>query len=188
MRDKETYRYFEEDASRLLDALARGKDEAISYLFDTRARSLWFYCNEILRDGALAEDVVQEVFVRLWESRKRFPDLLSVHAFLYRVGRNLSLDLLRHRVVRRRHEPAIIRELNENVPDGKLIEEELLGELHRAVDRLPAACARVFRLSLAGAGNQEIADRLSISIHTVKTQKHRALVALKDWLGGARDG
>ncbi|MDR2413790.1 MAG: sigma-70 family RNA polymerase sigma factor [Odoribacteraceae bacterium] len=189
-----TYQHFEEDADYLLNSLARGKEEAISYLFDTRARSLWFYCRSILKDDALAEDVVQEVFTRLWESRRQFPDLLAAHAFLYRAGRNLSLDLLRHQLVQRRHAPAIIREINEDSTDEKLVEEEMLGELYRSVERLPAECARVFKLSLAGVGNREIAERLSISIHTVKTQKQRALATLKGRLGngkgnnkGARD-
>jgi RNA polymerase sigma-70 factor (ECF subfamily) len=60
------------------------------------------------------------------------------------------------------------------------VEEELLGELYRAVELLPPGCVQVFKLSLAGVGNQEIADRLSLSIHTVKTQKQRALAALKE--------
>lgn len=186
MHEKVSYRHFEEDAAFLLDTLARGKEEAIAYLFDTRARSLWFYCREILGDEALAEDVVQECFVRLWQGRRRFPDVVSVHAYLYRVGRNLSFDLLKHRRVRRQHDPTITRELSESFLDEKLIEEELLGELSRAVESLPAECARVFKLSLAGFGNLEIAARLSISIHTVKTQKRRALVALKARFGGMR--
>ncbi|MDR0544329.1 MAG: sigma-70 family RNA polymerase sigma factor [Odoribacteraceae bacterium] len=183
MRENEIYRTFERDDDRLLDALAKGNREAIAYLFDAKAKSLCFYCREILRDEALAEDVVQEVFVRLWETPRRFPSRLAAHAFLYRVGRNLALDLLKHRLVQRRHEPAIARELSDDSLDQKLIEEELLGELHRAIGQLPAECARVFRLSLAGAGNREIADRLSISIHTVKTQKQRAMAALRERLG-----
>ncbi|MDR2130127.1 MAG: RNA polymerase sigma-70 factor [Odoribacteraceae bacterium] len=182
MHEKGTHRDFQEETSHLLDSLAQGKEEAISSLFDAYAKSLWFYCRAILRDEALAEDVVQEVFVRLWERRKRFPDLPSVRAFLYKVGHNLSVDFLKQRRIQQRHAPAVSRELSEDFLGEKLIEEELLGDLHRAIERLPAECARVFKLSLTGISNQEIADQLSLSIHTVKTQKQRALVALRERL------
>jgi RNA polymerase sigma-70 factor (ECF subfamily) len=180
MDRKELYRRFEEDTGCLLAALARGREEAVAFLFDTRARALWFYCAAILKNEALAEDVVQETFVRLWERREPFPDLLAVHAFLYRVGRNLSLDHLKHQHVQQKHDLAASRELSEDFLDEKLMEEELLAELYRAIEQLPAECVRVFKLSLAGIANQEIADRLSISIHTVKTQKQRALNALRE--------
>jgi RNA polymerase sigma-70 factor (ECF subfamily) len=178
---------FEKDAGELLRALAARQAEAIAFLFDEYARSLCFYCQAILHDDALAEDVVQETFVRLWEGDGQFSDLVSLRAFLYRVGRNISIDLLKHRNVRRKHEPHITREFSEDFLNEKLIEEELIGELHRAAEQLPVACARVFKLSLTGATNQEIADRLSLSIHTVKTQKQRALAVLKERFHAPRD-
>ncbi|MDR1274117.1 MAG: sigma-70 family RNA polymerase sigma factor [Odoribacteraceae bacterium] len=180
MNRRQLHARFERDDASLLDALAGGSGEAVSFLFDAHARPLHAYCLAITRDGAMAEDAVQEAFVRLWERREGFTDLLSARAFLYRVGRNLSLDMLKHENVRQKHELALGRELNEDFLDEKLVEEELLSHLYRAIELLPAGCVQVFKLSLAGAGNQEIADRLSISIHTVKTQKQRALHALKE--------
>ena len=55
----------------------------------------------------------------------------------------------------------------------------MLGEIYRAIDELPSECGRVFRLGLEGLSNQEIADTLSISVNTVKTQKQRAMAVLK---------
>ena len=64
-----------------------------------------------------------------------------------------------------------------------MIEEELLGQLYRAIEELPTECARVFKLGLEGLSNQEIADTLKVSIHTVKTQKQRAMTTLKNRFG-----
>lgn len=73
----------------------------------------------------------------------------------------------------------MIQELSEDSLDEKMIEEEVLGEIYRAIDELPPECRRVFRLGLEGLSNQEIADSLSISINTVRTQKQRAMAVLK---------
>ena len=59
----------------------------------------------------------------------------------------------------------------------------MLGQLYRAIEELPTECARVFKLGLEGLSNQEIADTLSVSIHTVKTQKQRAMSTLKQRFG-----
>ncbi|MDR1415434.1 MAG: sigma-70 family RNA polymerase sigma factor [Odoribacteraceae bacterium] len=178
---------FQRDEALWLRAFVAGKGEAISFLFDAHARSLWFYCQAILGDEALAEDAVQEAFVRLWERRGEVRDLPAARAFLYRVGRNLSLDALKHQIVQRKHQSAIGRELSEDFLEAKLVEEELLGQLYRAAEQLPAECVRVFKLSLAGLGNRQIADQLSLSIHTVKTQKQRALVALRGRFGRGKN-
>ena len=82
-------------------------------------------------------------------------------------------------IVDHKHEAALIQELSEDSLDEKMIEEEVLGEIYRAIDELPPECRRVFRLGLEGLSNQEIADSLSISINTVRTQKQRAMIVLK---------
>ena len=105
--------------------------------------------------------------------------LLPIRVFLYQTARNKCLDLLKHEQVVHKHEAALIQELSEDSLDEKMIEEEVLGEIYRAIDELPPECRRVFRLGLEGLSNQEIADSLSISINTVRTQKQRAMIVLK---------
>ena len=105
--------------------------------------------------------------------------LLPIRVFLYQTARNKCLDLLKHEQVVHKHEAALIQELSEDSLDEKMIEEEVLGEIYRAIDELPPECRRVFRLGLEGLSNQEIADSLSISINTVRTQQQRAMIVLK---------
>lgn len=163
--------------------LREGDEYAFAYLLDTYGKSLYFYCNSILKDDVFAEDVVQESFVSLWERRKDFMVLLPIRVFLYQTAKNKCLDLLKHQQVVHKHESDVIRELSDDSLDEKMIEEELLGQLYRAVEELPTECARVFKLGLEGMSNQEIADTLGISIHTVKTQKQRAMSTLKSRFG-----
>lgn len=122
---------------------------------------------------------MQESFVNLWERRKDFVALLPVRVFLYQTARNKCMDLLKHEQVIHKHEASLVQEFSEDFLDEKMIEEEMLGEIYRAIDELPSECGRVFRLGLEGLSNQEIADTLSISVNTVKTQKQRAMTVLK---------
>ena len=179
MDKKMQYRKFKEDANYLVKRLRDSDEEAFAFLFDTYGKSLYFYCNSILKNSTFGEDVVQESFVNLWERRKDFVALLPVRVFLYQTARNKCMDLLKHEQVIHKHEASLVKEFSEDFLDEKMIEEEMLGEIYRAIDELPSECGRVFRLGLEGLSNQEIADTLSISVNTVKTQKQRAMTVLK---------
>lgn len=170
--DKEMrYRKFRHNVDYLVRRLQDGDEYAFAFFLDTYGKSLYFYCNSILKNSTFSEDIVQESFVTLWERRQDFMSLLPIRVFLYQTARNKCLDLLKHEQVVHKHEAALIQELSEDSLDEKMIEEEVLGEIYRAIDELPPECRRVFRLGLEGLSNQEIADSLSISINTVRTQK-----------------
>ena len=145
----------------------------------TLSDNLYRFALKSLRDEELAKDIVQESFVTLWERRQDFMSLLPIRVFLYQTARNKCLDLLKHEQVVHKHEAALIQELSEDSLDEKMIEEEVRGEIYRAIDELPPDCRRVFRLGVEGLWIQEIADSLSISINTVRTQKQRAMAVLK---------
>lgn len=183
MDRKQQKKRFQEEPEYLVKRLRDSDEYAFAFLLNTYGKSLYFYCNSILKNDTFAEDIVQESFVCFWERRKDFIQLLPIRVFLYQTAKNKCLDLLKHEAVVLKHETDVIRELNDDCLDEKMIEEEVLGEIYRAIEELPTECARVFKLGLEGLSNQEIADTLSVSIHTVKTQKQRAMVVLKHRFG-----
>lgn len=161
-----------------------GKDMgAFSFIFDAYSKRLFFYCRAILNTDQAAEDAVQDTMLTLWRHTTEFRSIVSLKTFLYQTAKNRSLDMLRHTQVENRHNMKAARELSESFLELKLIEEEVIAELHRRVDELPAECARIFRMSLKGMGNIQIADELGISVSTVKTQKQRAMAALRSHFG-----
>ena len=174
---------FREEPDYLVKRLRESDEEALAFLLTTYGKSLYFYCNSILKNDVFSEDIVQESFMSLWERRKDFVALLPIRVFLYQSARNKCLDQLKHQQVIEKHENELIREVSEDTLDEKMIEEELLGQLYRAIEELPTECARAFKLGLEGLSNQEIADTLKVSIHTVKTQKQRAMTILKNRFG-----
>ena len=132
---------------------------------------------------AEAEDVVQEVFVRLWEKRGELKSVQNLEGYLLLSVKNRCLNYLKHEEVERRHAEILLQEQDEEDEDYRLMREEMYRALHRAVDELPERCRQVFELHLQGKKNEEIAQVLELSVETVKTQKKKAMYFLRERLG-----
>ena len=130
-----------------------------------------------------AEDIVQEVFIAIWESDKKYNSYHGFRAFLYDSVKNRCLNYLKHQEVERRHAEILLQEQDEEDEDYRLMREEMYRALHRAVDELPERCRQVFKLHLEGKKNEEIAQVLELSVETVKTQKKKAMYFLRERLG-----
>lgn len=129
-----------------------------------------------------AKNLVQEVFISVWEKFDALPADTHYRSYLYTAVRNRSLNHLRDK-------KKIVA--LEHVVEHKLAEEntaleatELEREIEYAVNSLPDKCRQVFEMSRQqGLKHQEIADKLNISIKTVETQISKALAVLRTRLG-----
>lgn len=132
-----------------------------------------------------AEDVVQEVFIELWEARRRLSSDVVSKAYLFRSVRNRALNRLRSV---RREEARVIEFARQDRPESDpleaLCEAELAQEVAAAIERLPPRCRETFRLHRqCGLTYQETAEALGVSFATVKAQVGRALAAIRQALG-----
>jgi len=142
-------------------------------------------CN-YLRDAGLAQEIVNDVFIRLWEAADTIRIESSLRSYIYRSIINASLNALD----RSKREQQNQKELNHR-PENSfelrgLEDDELKIRLYEAIDQLPEQCRKVFRMSrFEELRQQEIADRLGISIKTVKNHITHALKqlnkVLSDW-------
>ena len=156
---------------------------AFRELFRVFYRYLVLYGMRYVRQQEVAEDIVQEVFVAIWEGDKAYNSYHGFRAFLYDSVKNKSLNYLKHQEVERRYTEIMMQEQEEEDEDYRLMREELYRELHRVVDELPDRCRTVFELHLQGKKNEEIASLLELSVETVKTQKKKAMHFLRERLG-----
>lgn len=161
------------------------KKEAAAFreLFGTFYRYLVLYAMRYVGQQEVAEDVVQEVFVAIWESEKEYNSYHGFRAFLYDSVKNRCLNYLKHQEVERRHAEILLQEQEEEDEDYRLMREEMYRALHRAVGDLPERCRAVFELHLQGKKNEEIASAIGLSVETVKTQKKKAMHFLRERLG-----
>lgn len=159
---------------------------AFQRLFRELYRSLVYFSYGYVERKDVAEDIVQEVIVRLWENTSFYPSYNSLKTFLYTSVRNASMDYCRHRQVENRYLTQALTNSgkNEEDPDLKIMQEELYRSLLQVIEELPPRCREIFKLHLSGLKNEEIAREMSLSIETVKTQKKKAMLYLRQRLSG----
>lgn len=133
-------------------------------------------------DKALAEDLLQDTFIKLWENRKKLKEDESLRAWLYKVAGNLYLNHLRHAGVMKKHQDEVLTKstiTDIQHPHFVLEEQEFQERLINAIGSLPERVKEVFLMSRTEAlTNKEISERLGISIKTIESQLGKALKIL----------
>lgn len=149
-------------------------------IFDTYYEALVSYgCRFIaLRDEC--EDVVQDIFVDLWEKDLMFPDEISLKVYLYKATRNKCFNFIKHTKVKDKYAANNIQLLeDDNLFLEQILEEEIVRQLHKAIELLPERKKEIIKMSLIGLKNTEIAEALDIKLQTVKTLKSQSYVILR---------
>jgi RNA polymerase sigma-70 factor (ECF subfamily) len=137
-----------------------------------------------LKDPGLSEEVVNDIFVKLWEDGEKINIESSLKSYIYRSIINRSLNLLNKQVRDRQNQKEWTAIQDEAVELRHMEETELKARLYKAIDQLPDQCRKVFMMSrFEQLKQQEIADRLGISIKTVKNHITLALKRLSEEIG-----
>ena len=149
--------------------------------FETYFRKLYLplgmYALRLVDDANVAEDLVQDAFMKAWVYIEGGGEIANFTSFMYRAVRNLCLTYLRdrHRMVG--------EELLPEVPEAEIDTSFRDARIWQAIDGLPEKCREIFLMSKRdGLTNEEIADELGISIKTVKNQMTKAFSRLRDAL------
>lgn len=158
-------------------------DEAqFRFIFDKYYIALCMFANQYVEDDALAADIVQECFVKLWQLRDDFMYIHQIKSFLYTSVRNKSLNELEHTKVMNEYAQKVMEMGKESFFQDKVIAEESYRILVDAIDKLPPQMKSIMRLALEGKTNPEIAEALNISGETVHSQKKIAYRKLRGYL------
>ncbi len=151
-------------------------------LFNTHYSNMCSYSNLFLKDLDAAEEVVQNVFFKIWENREKLVFKTSVESYLFRAVRNASLNVVKHVKIREEYKVHNEREIQMNEQDNTddFALNELEQKIRKVIDQLPFDRRRIFIMSrYDGLKYQEIADKLGISVKTVENQIGRSLKFLK---------
>ena len=150
-------------------------------VFDSHFRlyyqALCYFAYHYLKEQEEAEDIVQEVFFRLWCNRRGLREEGNLAALLYAMAKNLTVNAIRkHKIV----ETGNVRyyDLHEGrqEPAGESDSDETMRRLRLAVGELPARQRTIFNLKIyESRSNQEIADMLNVSVNTVKVHYARTM-------------
>lgn len=153
-------------------------------LYEKYYSRLVTFAASYLFDPDEAEDVVQEVFVYLWDNSGKIDIRGDVRFYLFTAVKNKSLNRIKHLNIIDKHNIRVKEAyLNAEVLPEDDADEELLGRINSVIDNMPPQMKKVFELhSYSGLKYNEIADELDISINTVKTHITRGFSILRDKL------
>ena len=170
----------------LVHLLKKGDSDAYTVLYDRYKELMYVYACKIVKDFDIAEDLVQDVFISIWEKRETLAFDSSVSSYLYSAVRYRFFDLVDMQKVRTDYAKnlQLFLDKGEFSIDNYMAEKELTQAIEREIAYLPAKMREIFILSRkANLKNAEIAGHLGISEKTVKNQVSLALRELRKKLG-----
>lgn len=168
----------------LFEKIKTDDEKAFERLFRHYYPHLCLYATQILKNPLAAEEIVQELFVRLWERRKETEIESSLKNYLLRAVKNLCLNFIKHNQIKNEYFQKILAE-NEPISSDDNFENqtELFQIIEKSISELPAKRREIFRLSRQeGLKYREIAEKMNISIKTVETQMGLAMKTLREKL------
>jgi len=173
----------------MVKSLRSGNEKAYTLLFHEYYRPLTVFANKYLNDLESSKELVQDLFVYLYEKRKSLVVTTSLRSYLYQSVRNRCLNQLNKNDVRREFQKqALQNQDSDESLEKQIMANELEHEIFRIVSQLSSKCREVFIMSRTkGLKNQEIAEKLHISIRTVETHISKALKTLRESLGSEYD-
>jgi len=170
------------DEKELYQRLKEGDERAFNDLFRKYYSSMCHFARQFLNDSEMAEETVQDMFVRIWEKRESLNIETSVKHYLFRSVRNQCLNQIQHQKIRQQYASMVKESAHQDInPDQYYAEVDLLKRIEKSIDSLPAKRQEIFRLSREqGLKYKEIAEELNISIKTVEAQMGLALKHLRE--------
>ena len=172
----------------LNEDLKAGKIAAYELLMDKYYQNLCAYAFTLIHNHDDAEDIVQNVFTKIWIKRKKINTELSIKSLLYKSVYNEFIDLYRKNKPVTKLERKYIENIESYVDQDSEYIEKLIIKIYNIVDNLPPKCREVFIMNKKeGLTQLEISEYLNISVKTVEAHIKKAFMELKENLGSNSD-
>lgn len=164
--------------------LREGDEQAFQTIFRNYYQALCNYAYQHLNNRDLAEEAVQDIFVKIWEKRSSINIETSVKNYFFRSVRNQCLNILQHEKIKKQYAGKVLETSVQEIDPGHFyLEVNLIQRIEKSIESLPPKRREIFRLSREqGLKYKEIADTLNISVKTVEAQMGLALKHLRSEL------
>jgi len=172
----------------LICSLKDGSQKAFDKIYQMYAKRLYAYSIQFTKSAEEAEEIVQDVFVKLWQNREKIRQSETLRSLLFIMAKGLLINAYRSKVNHPVYEEFIHygEELSVNNTLHKLEYDEFVRKLQNEISKLPLTQQNVIKLSRFNQlSNKEIAEKLSLSEQTIKNQLSLALKALRGTLSKA---
>lgn len=165
----------------LLERVAEGDERSFAKLFDIHSSQAFRFAYYFLRSKALCDEVVSDVFIRIWNNRKKMAEITNFEAYIFTLTKNQSLTYLDKISKTPAFTNDISRDLISDIenPEEQILANELEKAINEAIDNLPEKCKIIFLMSRENKlRHHQIAEILEISEKTVNAQISIALKKL----------
>lgn len=178
------HRSYTFDAKDLLMGFNKRNEEAFCCVYEKYYNELFYFAQKLFYGNHEISpfDAVQDLFLKIWESERQFESLEILKSYLYLSIRNRWKNFLEHAESVKKYTDSQDSHPTDDYILASMIESETLALLYHHLNSLPSACAQIVKLSLQGLSHQEIAEKMDISIHTVYSQKQKAIHILRNLL------
>jgi RNA polymerase sigma-70 factor, ECF subfamily len=177
-------RFLNSDVS-LVRRLKENDKTAFELIFNKYSQKLYYFTLGYMHSRVEAEEIIQNVFISLWENRDMINDAFPIQNYLYKVTVNHVYNYFKHQLVHRRYvETMILEGTDEDEETLQGILSNDLGEVvDKFVDELPLRQQIIFKMSrVEGLCHSEIAQQLGLSVRSVENQIYRALKYIRQRL------
>lgn len=166
----------------IIGAIREGNERIFEETFRKYYQSLCNYANSILKEMDEAEEVVQNLFLSIWEKRSDLEINISLKSYLYRAVHNHCLNRIKHLKVREEYQQYAVNfyDASYESVSQTVMKNELETKIEEAIRKLPEQCRLIFRMSrFEDLKYHEIAEQLELSPKTVENQIGKALKILR---------
>lgn len=174
----------------LVKRFKRGEVRAFRRIYDLYHKPIYAIALKYLKSEALAEDAVHDIFIKLWDYRGKLDANKPVKGFLFTTAKNHVLNMIRDSKRARQKNKAYgqLRSISKNTTLHKLTLENYQQVFDECLKKLPDGKRKVFELKMnQNLSNQDIADRLDVSVNTIKSQYYKASKFIKEQLNKQTD-
>lgn len=166
----------------IISAIREGNEGIFEETFRKYYQSLCTYANSMLKEIEEAEEIVQNLFLGIWEKREELEISISLKSYLYRAVHNHCLNRIKYLKVREEHQQYAINfyDASYESVSQTVMKNELEQKIEEAIKKLPEQCQLIFRMSrFEELKYHEIAEKLELSPKTVENQIGKALKILR---------
>jgi RNA polymerase sigma-70 factor (family 1) len=175
-----------ESLQRLLLNIANGDEKAFRQIFDYYSSKIYHFALKLTHSTVLAEEIVQEIFLKIWNNREKLSEVEFFPAYLYTIARNHAFNVLKRIAIEANANAKLVAKLplHHSETEEGIICGDYESHLDRIVNSLPPQQKKVYSLCHGeGLKYEEAAERLNISRLTVKTHMQSALRTIKSQFG-----
>ncbi|MDP4208334.1 MAG: RNA polymerase sigma-70 factor [Bacteroidota bacterium] len=176
------------DDNVLAGLIKRGNQLAFATIYDRYHKQLYALAYRYLKSHEMAEDAVQQIFVNFWIKRESINETLNIKSFLFTSLKNHTLNTIRDhlKAIEKNYEILLETPVEESTDDELNDSLEMTSLIEQAVNTLSPQRKLIFNLKIQeGLSNQEVAQRLNISINTVKFQYSHILKEIRDFVSSS---